>query len=145
MVTHPRSRASGSRPAVAAVELAVLLPFLMFVFVVGVDFARVFYHCITLTNCARNGALYGSIDPSYAKDTSGIQNAALIDAGDLAPQTPSVNSKTGNDASGYPYVSVTVTGTFQTITRYPGIPSPMTVARTVEMRVTPYVPANSTP
>ena len=136
---RPRRRAS------AAVELAIMLPFLLLLLVICVDFARIYRLSLTLTNCARNGALYGSIDPSYAKDTSGIQNAALIDAGDLAPQTPSVNSKTGNDASGYPYVSVTVTGTFQTITRYPGIPSPMTVARTVEMRVTPYVPANSTP
>ena len=40
------------RSATAVVELAVLLPFLVMMFLVAADFARVFYFSLTLTNCA---------------------------------------------------------------------------------------------
>jgi hypothetical protein len=39
-----------TRPAAAAVELAVLLPFLAFIFVVTVDFSRLFYNSVVLHN-----------------------------------------------------------------------------------------------
>ena len=42
----------------AAVELAFLLPLLVFACMAAVDFARVAYVQVTLQNCARNGALY---------------------------------------------------------------------------------------
>jgi Flp pilus assembly protein TadG len=141
MVTQPRSRASGPRRATAAVELAVLLPFLMFVFVIGVDFARVFYYTLTLTNCARNGAVYGSADPTHAADTAGIQAAALADATNLSP-APTVTSSQGTDADGHPCVQVTAAYTFQMITSYVGIPSSFGLSRTVQMRVAPVLPKN---
>lgn len=138
----PRHGSRRPRRATAAVEVAVLLPFLIFVFVVGVDFARIFYHCLTLTNCARNGAVYGSKDPTHAADTAGIQAAALADAGNLTP-APGVTSTTGTDAAGNPYVQVTCTYTFQMITNYAGIPSSIPLSRTVQMRVAPVLPKNS--
>jgi Flp pilus assembly protein TadG len=141
MLAHPRSRVPGSRRATAAVELAVLLPFLVFVFVIGIDFARVFYHCITLTNCARNGAVYGSADPTHAADAAGIQAAALADATNLSP-TPTITSAPGTDADGHPCVQVTATYTFQMITSYVGIPSAFNLSRTVQMRVAPVLPKN---
>jgi Flp pilus assembly protein TadG len=137
-LARPRS----PRRAVAAVELALLLPFLMFVFVAGVDFARVFYQCVILTNCARNGALYGSQDPTHAADTAGIQAAALADAGNLSP-APTVSSTIGTDSDGNPCVQVTVSYTFQMITNYVGIPSSIGLSRTVQMRVAPVLPRNS--
>ena len=48
------------RPGVATVELAVVLPLLCFLFVIAVDFARVFYFDLTVANCARSGAIYAS-------------------------------------------------------------------------------------
>jgi hypothetical protein len=48
------------RRALAAVEFAVLAPFLAFLFVLTVDFARVFHYQQVVEQCARNGALYGS-------------------------------------------------------------------------------------
>jgi Flp pilus assembly protein TadG len=130
------------RRGTAAVELAVLLPFLVFVFVIGIDYARVFYHGLTLNNCARNGALYGSLNPTNAADSAGIQAAALVDATNLSPQ-PTVSSTTGTDAAGNPYVRVTVSYTFQTITQYVGVPNSVPLSRTVQMRVEPVVPKNS--
>ncbi len=51
-----------SRRAAAALELALVLPILAFLLVVIVDFCRVHYYSVTLSNCARSGALYAS-DP----------------------------------------------------------------------------------
>jgi len=128
-----------ARRGVAAVEFAVLLPFLCFVFVVTVDFCRVFYYSITVSNCARNGALYGSADVAHALDTSGIRAAAQKDASDLDLQKLSVASSTGGSAVPT-YVDVTVTYPFTTITRYPGVAGEMILRRTVRMTVVPATP-----
>jgi Flp pilus assembly protein TadG len=122
--------------------MAVLLPLLTFLFLVAVDFARVFYQYSIMADCARSGALYGSMDPTHSTDTSGIQNAALADATDISP-TPTVSSTTGTDAAGNPYVEVTVSWTFNTVTHYPGLPQALQLARTVQMRVAPTTPKSS--
>jgi Flp pilus assembly protein TadG len=124
------------RRGAAAVELAVLLPFLTYMFVGGVDFARVFYYSLTLSNCAREGALYASLDATHAADSTGTQNAALADASGFSP-APTVSSVTSTDSSGNPVVTVTVSYSFKTITSYPGIPSPISLVRTVQMRILP--------
>ena len=124
------------RRAAAAVELALLLPFLAFIFVAGVDYARVFYYYLTVTNCARSGALYASTDAAHASDTTGIQSAAQAESAELAPKL-SVSSTTGTDSAGNPYVAVTVSYPFKTIANFPGIPSSATIIRTVQMRVAP--------
>ena len=67
-------RAGEIRHAAAAAELAILLPFLAFAFVIAVDWSRIFYYSVIVTNCARNGALYAS-DPTtllayWARDRS---------------------------------------------------------------------------
>ncbi len=128
--------AKPARRGAAVAELAILLPFLTFLFLAAVDFGRVFYHYLTITNCASNGATYASTDATHAVDTSGIQDAALVDATDLKP-TQSVSSTTGTDKAGNSFVQVTVSYPFQTIASFPGIPSYMTIRRTVQMRVAP--------
>lgn len=130
-----------TRSGAAVVELACLLPFLTLLLVAGVDFSRVFYHYLTITNCARAGAVYGSMDATHAADTTNIKAAALVDAGDLSP-APSVSSQTGTDTDGNSFVSVTVSYKFQTITGFPLIPSTTTITRTVQMRVAPSQPKN---
>jgi len=131
---------TNARPGTSAVEFAVVLPFLMFMVVIAVDFARVYRHAQVIMSAARNGALYGCDNPTRAADTDGIQAAALADAVDLSP-TPTVTSVTGTDADGNQYVRVTVSVPFQTITHYPGVPSSMSLTRTVQMRVAPLLPA----
>jgi Flp pilus assembly protein TadG len=126
------------RRGVAAVELAVLLPFLAFLLVITIDFSRIYYVTLTLNNCARNGALYACDNPTNAADTTGIQNAALADASNLTP-APTVTSITGTDSDGQ-YVEVTVSYQFHTITNYPGVPSTVNITRTVHMRVSPVIP-----
>jgi Flp pilus assembly protein TadG len=126
------------RRAAAAVELAFLAPVLAFLFVIAVDYCRVFYDAVILANCARNGAVYGCTDPAHAADTAGISDAALADAKNISP-APTVTSATGTDGEGN-YVEVTVTHQFHTITQFPGIQSITPLTRTVRMRVSPVVP-----
>jgi len=131
------------RRGAAIVELAILVPLLVFLFVIGTDFARSFYYSLTVANGARNGALYGATDPDHAADSAGIRAAALTDLGDLTP-TPNVDSTTLSDASGNQYVKVTVTYTFSTITNYPGIPSSFSITQICQMRIQPMTPKAGT-
>lgn len=134
-LTYQRRRRHG----VAAVELALLLPIVCFLFVVTVDFSRVFYFDLTVANCARSGAIYGSRDPVSAVDTTGIQTAAQMDAGSLNVNQMTVTSST--DSSTNPtLVTVTVTYPFHTLTSYPGVSSSLTLTRTVQMYVAPWTP-----
>jgi Flp pilus assembly protein TadG len=136
--TNERTRCS--RRGAAIVELAVLLPLLAFLFVIAVDFGRVFYYSLTIENCARNGALYAS-DPFAASQSpyTNISQAALADAGNLQPP-PTVTSTNGTDSSGNAYVEVTVSWTFTTLTNFPGVASNTNISRTVRMRVAPITP-----
>jgi Flp pilus assembly protein TadG len=129
-----------ARRGATAVELALLLPILGLLFLITVDFARLYYHYTIVTNCARNGALYGS-DPTAAQESPypNLTAAALADAPNLSPQ-PTVNSSNGTDSSGNPYVEVTVVYPFTTISSYPGLPNPINLTRTVQMRVAPATP-----
>jgi Flp pilus assembly protein TadG len=129
----------GPRPArrgAATVELALLLPFLGLVFVIGVDYSRIFYYSVTVTNCARNGAAYGCQDAGKAGDQTGIQNAALADGSNLSAGQLSVSSTTDSST----YVEVTASYPFTTLTRYPGLPSSVTLTRVIRMRVAPAIP-----
>lgn len=114
-----------------------MLPLLLFLFVVVMDYSRVFYASVIVANCARNGALYAS-DPNVANrspyDT--LEQAVAADARDLSePMT--VTSREGEDTHGYGFVEVTVTYPFRTVLTYPGIPSQIEIIRTVHMRKLP--------
>jgi Flp pilus assembly protein TadG len=118
---------------VAVVELAVLLPLLVFLFIVTVDFARVYYFSLTLQNCARAGALYAS-DPYVADESpfASVEEAALSDATNLSP-APTITQTSGSDASGRSYVEVTAAHSFKSITGYLGIPKILNITRSVRM------------
>ena len=130
------ARKRTARKGAQVAELAILLPFLAFIFVAAIDYARIFYYYVAVTNSARVGALYGCSNATRAADTAGIKSAAQAEAPDLSSSLD-VSSRTGTDSSGNPFVTVTVTYTFTTLTQYPGIPSSATVSRTVQMRVSP--------
>jgi Flp pilus assembly protein TadG len=142
MVFHNHERRRSRRAGVAVLELAILLPLIVFLFVVAVDYSRIFYFSLTLTNCARNGAIYGS-DPTAAAILSpytSIEQAALADATNLTPQ-PAMSSKTDTDDNGNTYIEVTATYQFQSLTQYPGIPNTVDLSQTVRMRISPATPS----
>lgn len=59
------------------VELAFVLPLLAIILLGAIDFGRVFYSYITITNASREGARYGSANPT---DTTGIKNRVIAEA-----------------------------------------------------------------
>ena len=135
----PTPRRSPARPGVAAVEFAVVVPFLIFLFIIAVDWGRIFYHSLIVENCARNGAIYASDLWATAKSPySSLSAAALADAPNLNP-APDVTSASGTDTYGS-YVDCTVSYTFKTITKYPGVPSNTPIVRTVRVYQAPRIP-----
>jgi Flp pilus assembly protein TadG len=132
-----RQRNRGARPAAAAVEFAVLLPFLLYIAAISTDWARLLYYTLTLDACARNGALYASdVEAAGQSPYASVEAAALAEAPNLSP-TPTVTSATTTDAAGNPAVAVTVTVDFTTLTNFPGVPHSQTLSRSVQMRVAP--------
>jgi Flp pilus assembly protein TadG len=136
-----RLRSQRTRRGAAVVEVALLLPLLCLLFLGTIDFCRVFYYSLTVNNCARNGAMYGSADASHAVNGDGIATAAKLDAVSLPNYAELMQVSSSPDNPSSPtYVDVTVTYPFSTITRYPGIPSRMNLSRSVRMSVVPATP-----
>jgi Flp pilus assembly protein TadG len=143
MLGSPRKPRFSLRSGAAVVEMALLLPLLVFLCVISVDFARIFYFSQTISNCARNGALYESDAYNRAESPyKSLEEAALADAGNLndPANPPNVTSSGGVDSTGVPYVEVTVQYKFKTVSRFPGVPSTMLVRRTVRMSQAPSNP-----
>ena len=148
-----------TRRGTACVELAMLLPLLMSLFLFATDFARILYYTITIENCALDGALFGAQGfdnqnqqwiankPQYWQGPSGQvvsqeQAVAELDGTNLKPALADSNItvSSGNDADGNPVNIVTVKYTFNTIVPWPGIPSPLTIVRIAQARVAPPTP-----
>jgi Flp pilus assembly protein TadG len=157
MLYHHRSGSRKPRRGAAVAELAILLPFLAFIFVVAVDFSRIFYYALTLENCARNGAFYagdylgvdanGRPIETYAYKSA--EEAALADASNFSP-APRVTVGYDSSAEGSfsdttaattdNYAKCTVKWTFLSVTNYPGIPTKLTMSRSCVMRRAPILP-----
>lgn len=136
-------KSAASRSGAIAVEFAIVLPLIMFMAIIGVDYARVFSRTLILETASRNGAWYGCQNPTNAANTAGIKAVTLRDLTDISP-TPDVSSSTYVAADGNLYVRVTVQQTFTTITNYPGVPQTSTLIRTTDMRVCPTAPKPGT-
>jgi hypothetical protein len=126
------------------VELAVLAPCLVFLFVIAVDFARVFYYQLTLNNCARNGALFGSNLRSYQEKAwvnsyNDITSATTADGQYLSPPLASshVTPVSGTGSDGNPNITVKIDYPFTPLVSLPGVSSTVTLHAQVSMRVAP--------
>jgi Flp pilus assembly protein TadG len=132
--------AQSRRRGVAATELAVILPLFVMLFVIAVDFGRIFYVEYIVINATRCGAMYGSTNPTCAQDTTGIQQRVQAEAKDLDSALMQITSTTGTDSAGNPCVDVTVTYPFTMVTSYL-ISTNLTVASKIRMPVAPVLPA----
>jgi Flp pilus assembly protein TadG len=145
----------------ALVELALVLPVLVLVFVGTIDFGRVFYASQALTNAARAGAQYGAHTPARSGDITGMRTVAeaassspgitaqasrlcqcATNTGTFSATTPTANDCTSASATACPgghrvvTVTVTTTKTFETFMAG-GLPSflqSLTLTRTATMR-----------
>jgi hypothetical protein len=150
---------TGVRHGVAAAELAILLPFLVCLFLFAIDFARILFYTITIETALQNGALFGSqsFDNQNQQWIGNVQywqgpNGQLVsqekvtselDTTNLNPalSDANINVTGGTDADGNPVNIVTITYTFNTFVPYPGVPSPVTITRTAQVRVAPPKPS----
>lgn len=146
-------RLNRQRKGGALVELAIIFPVLLLMCCGAMDFARVVYAGIAVSNAARAGVQYGTFSPGNAGNTGGMQQAALDDAAGqgltgitasastfcLCSGNSTAVSCTSSTSCGSTtpngYAQVTVSYTFNTMLNYPGIPSSIVLNRTAKMRV----------
>ncbi len=143
--SHP---ARGKRPILhrlvrgargqSLVEFAIIAPVLLILILGAIDYGRVYFAYVSVTNGARNGAHFASDGPDNAADLDGIRTSVIGDTSellDISPTNPAVAVGTGTDSQGRLYADVTVDYTFSTIFPWPGLPSSFDVQRTVRARV----------
>jgi Flp pilus assembly protein TadG len=140
----------------SSIEFALLAPVLSLILVGIVDTGRYCYVAILAANAARAGAQYGAQNLETAYDTPGITNAAIADGESLpnwtaagggvavnqlcaidgnAPQTCNTPWGSSPPRGTIYYVEVQVTGTFNTLLTYPGMPNALPVSGASTMRV----------
>ena len=132
--SHDRRRERGQ----ALVELAMIAPVLIILMLGAIDFGRVYFAYVAVTNGARNGADYASAGSVEAADLTTIKAAVVADTNELlntSPTNPDVTVLTSTDGQGRLYADVTVQYTFTTIFDWPGLPSSVDLERTVRARV----------
>ncbi|MGA7856628.1 MAG: TadE family protein [Terracidiphilus sp.] len=82
-VFHRLCRALNKDHGQALVELALAVSLLTLILVGAVEFSRLAYASIEVSNAARAGVSYGAQSITTAADTTGIQTAAQNDASEL--------------------------------------------------------------
>ncbi len=101
-------RKRSRKPAAAAVELAILLPFLTLMFSAAVDFGQIFYTTQVLDQAASVGAMYASgtawVPTAQTTATEAAVAAACVEGATLNPPLASGN------------VAVSITATTATVT-----------------------------
>lgn len=139
------------------VEVALLLPFLVLMMLGVIELGRYAYIGILVGNAARAGAAYGIESLPQSVDTANIFLAAQndfqnngqsgltvtssvscgCDSGGSLTSSACTGAGAGSCASGHwvVIVSVTASGTFNSLFNYPGISSSITISRTSSMRV----------
>jgi Flp pilus assembly protein TadG len=127
------------RRGAAAAEMAILLPFVAFLFAVAVDFCRVYYASQTIQNCAYAAALYASgaarSDPDLSTPSAAASDAALAEAVSLNPPLLPANVAATVSSTA---ATVTVSYNFAFLTPFFG--QSVTITRTVTMPVVPQSP-----
>ncbi len=137
-----------SRRGGAAVELAVLFPVILLMLIGIVDYGRILYTWVTVSNAARAGAEYGQQRVDMWPDSASQNAAAQVDgnqAGTLtldsrmvcecagAPQACTAGSCLGGAAPEV-YIRTSATKTVNMFLSYPGLPSTVTISKVAYMR-----------
>jgi Flp pilus assembly protein TadG len=149
-VSHRPARQAGESGQ-TILEVALLTPVLLLLAVGIIEIGRYAYYSILVANAARAGAQYGAQSLATAADTAGIQTAAKNDGQNVAGLTVTTQQECGCTGSSIGsscpatscsspnhalvYVQVSTSGKFNSLFKYPGIPTSITVNSTELMRV----------
>lgn len=141
---------------IIAIEAIIVLPIMIFILLIILDFGRVMHASITTTNAARVAAGYGAQSTSYAIDFTGMESMALADAINLkidAYNSAAVSVTTericrcvdgvniscgsiSSCSSGFEvYVRSTASRDFRTLVSYPIIPNSVQLTRSATIRI----------
>jgi Flp pilus assembly protein TadG len=135
----------------STLELAIILPAMLFLLLAAADFGRALFVAVDLQNAAQAGAQYGSQSVITAADSSGMITAAKTDGAEISnlsvttsqctctaastivacPQAYCTNNPQSN------YVEVDTHASFQLIGTYLGIASPIQLSGKAIMQVQP--------
>ena len=142
-------RVRKSTSGTAVVELVFLL-FLFGAILFGtIDFARLFYDAVKVTDGARAGAQWGMRGHVYSGDHTGIEASASNNAQELGGFTATadrvcrceddsiVNCSENNCPEGPPeiWIQVDTEKTFTTLVNFPGVPNSVVLGQRTLMRV----------
>jgi Flp pilus assembly protein TadG len=143
-----KSRLSNRRGG-ALLEIAVAMPMLILIAIGVIDYGRVYYTAITVSNAARAGAEFGSTSYyAYAFNSADQQSFAQLDGVNAAldsvrantvckcPDGSTVGCSTVCAGYGRARVFVTVRA-YKRVTlflRYPGLPTSINVSRSATFR-----------
>jgi Flp pilus assembly protein TadG len=148
---HIRAFLSGKRGAegVAAVELSLLAPLLIFMLVATFDLGMGLYRKMQVQNAAQAGAQY-AIAHGFSSSLASVVTGATTFSGISATPAPSkfcgcpanagvtvadcTSTCTGGTAPGT-YVTVSSTGAYNTILPYPMIPNSFTITAQSTVRI----------
>ncbi|HTV53741.1 MAG TPA: TadE/TadG family type IV pilus assembly protein [Terriglobia bacterium] len=136
------------------VELALLLPLLVLMFLGVVEIGRIFYVSIEVNNAAEAGAAYGAQSNITAGDTAGMERVAQEDAANVPGLTATASyycacstaagsvTNLGSCADACAagdhqviFVQVYTSASFTTLSHFPGLPTPFTTYGKAVMRV----------
>jgi Flp pilus assembly protein TadG len=114
-----RNRRQASRGQ-ALVEFALIIPVMLLMLVIAIDFGRIFFSYIEITNAAREGAAIGAYEPSnliQIQTTAGQETSSQSQRGENAiAVTTACKDSTGTSLSDCSLASVGATGAGNTIT-----------------------------
>lgn len=145
MTSHgfSRRRRSGG----ATVELIVIFPIMLLLIIGLVDYGRVFYTWVTVSNAARAGAEYGQQRFDTQGDTINQKVAAQTDGNDAGTLTltptmicecaqaaSSCGSFCPGGAAPEVYIRITASKAVNMYFNYPGLPSSVTISRSAIFR-----------
>jgi Flp pilus assembly protein TadG len=130
------------RRAATALEFAAILPLLVTLVLGCVDFGRFAHSYIVVTNAARVGASFATVNPytpeTYSLWQNSVQQATvqeMMGFGQFNAQALTVQTTVIPGSSGQPWsAQVYVSYPFQTLVAWPGIPGSMTLQQTVVMQ-----------
>ena len=139
------------RSGTITMELGLAAPLLMLMMAGAADFARIFYHSITVAHASGTGAFYGAQSTTKSASYSSIETVATNDAEDLedvsvtatlycdCPDGGGTAACLDGDCGAYGsrrvYSKVIVRQTFKAMLPWPGIPESVVATRETYIRV----------
>jgi len=131
------------------IEFALSSSLLFLVMFGVIDYSRMFASACLVQGAARAGTQYGMLSPAHYNDFTGMQNAAMSDAGSPAGMTATASQfctcEIGGARQGCPatcpsgspetYIQMDVSMPYTTIASYPGVPAVTKLAASSIVRV----------